>query len=121
VADRVGRRRVLVVGSALMAAAGAAFALTDQIVVLVLAAVLGTMSPSGKDVGPFLAIEQAMLPQTTQQTRRTELFAFYNMVNYFATAAGALCAGVPSLVGVPALEGYRALLWAYAAIALLLV
>ena len=58
-----------------------------------------TLGP-GKDVGPFLSIEQAMLPQTAAATHRTELFAVYNMVNYFATAAGALVAGLPSLLGM---------------------
>jgi MFS family permease len=121
VADRIGRRRVLAGGAALMAVGGVAFALTDQPILLVVAAVLGTMTPSGKDVGPFFAVEQAMLPQTTDGTRRTELFAVYNMVNYFATAAGALAAGLPSLIGMLAIDGYRVLLWGYAAIGLLLL
>src|SRR5581483_2903968 len=90
VADRLGRRRILVLGAALMGAAGIVFALTDQVVVLALAAILGTISPSGKEVGPFLAVEQAILPQTTRDDQRTEVFAAYNLVNYLATALGAL-------------------------------
>src|SRR3954466_2907956 len=50
VADRLGRRRILVLGGALMAAAGIAFARTDQSLLLALAAILGTISPSGKEV-----------------------------------------------------------------------
>src|SRR5262245_14665447 len=53
VADRLGRRRVLMVGAALMGTAGIVFAVTDQGFVLALAAILGTISPSGKEVGPF--------------------------------------------------------------------
>src|SRR2546421_294535 len=55
-ADRVGRRRVLVAGAALMAFSGPIFAVTDQVAILTFAAIMGAMSPSGKDVGPFLSI-----------------------------------------------------------------
>src|SRR3954453_4055358 len=53
VADRLGRRRVLMVGAGLMAMAGAAFAVTDNPFLLATSAILGAISPSGKDVGPF--------------------------------------------------------------------
>src|SRR5687768_1328649 len=61
VADRLGRRRVLMAGAALMAVAGATFALTDNPLLLAVAAVVGTISPSGKEVGPFISVEQAIL------------------------------------------------------------
>ena len=63
-ADRIGRRRVLVVGAALMVAAGVAFAVTDSVPLLILAATIGVISPTGNEVGPFLAVEQAALSQT---------------------------------------------------------
>jgi MFS family permease len=121
IADRLGRRQILVLGAALMAAAGSVFALTDQILILTLAAILGTISPSGKEVGPFLSVEQAILPQTTTDARRTEVFAAYNLVNYLATALGALAVGVPALLGLDALHGYQLLIYAYAAAALVLL
>src|SRR5437764_328023 len=79
VADRVGRRWLLMLGAVLMALAGVAFALTDQPLLLALAATVGTISPSGKDVGPFLSLEQAVVPQTTADTHRTGAFVLYNM------------------------------------------
>jgi MFS family permease len=121
VADRLGRRKVLVLGAALMAAAGVAFVLTDQPLLLALAAILGTISPSGKEVGPFLSVEQAILPQTTTDARRTEVFAAYNLVNSLATALGALVVAVPALLGLTALQGYQLLIWGYAAAALVLL
>src|SRR3954447_23280617 len=121
VADRLGRRQILILGAALMAAAGTAFALTDQILLLTVAAILGTISPSGKEVGPFLSIEQAILPQTTTDARRTEVFAAYNLVNYLATALGALVVAVPALLGLTALQGYQLLIYGYAAAALVLL
>lgn len=120
VADRVGRRRVLVAGSLLMALAGAAFALTDRLILLAVAAVLGTISPSGKEVGPFLPVEQAILPETTQETRRTSAFAVYNLVGALTGALGALAVGLPAAVGLPDRLGFQALIWAYVAAALLL-
>src|SRR5215217_8000071 len=60
-ADRIGRRRMLIAGSVLMAAAGLAFASTDLWWVLVIAGTIGVISPSGHEVGPFLSIEQAVL------------------------------------------------------------
>ena len=60
-ADRIGRRRMLVAGALLMAAAGLVFAGTSNLVVLLLAGIVGVISPSGNEVGPFLPIEQAAL------------------------------------------------------------
>lgn len=120
VADRAGRRRVLTLGAALMAFSGAVFALSGDPLVLTAAAVLGTISPSGKDVGPFLSLEQAVLPQTTSDERRTAVFAAYNIVGSVAGALGALAAGLPSWVGLGEPAGSRALLWGYAAAGVLL-
>src|SRR5712691_1388558 len=60
-ADRIGRRRMLVVGAVLMVAAGLVFASTTNLWLLVLAGTVGVISPSGHEVGPFLSIEQAAL------------------------------------------------------------
>src|SRR5512140_370775 len=62
-ADRWGRRRTLLVGALLMLVAAVAFATTTSFLVLLLAATVGVLSPSGNEVGPFLAVEQAALSQ----------------------------------------------------------
>ena len=95
-ADRIGRRRVLVAGSLLMAAAGAVFAITSWVPLLIVAATIGVISPTGNEVGPFLAVEQAALSQATPDARRTPTFAWYNLAGYVATATGALAAGFGS-------------------------
>ncbi len=92
-ADRIGRRRVLVIGAALMLVAGGAFVSTPVLVVLAIAATIGVMSPSGNEVGPFLAVEQAALAQLVPDRGRTGIFARYQLVGSFATALGALIAG----------------------------
>src|SRR5688572_20265572 len=115
VADRVGRRRILLLGAAMMTLSGAAFALTDQPALLLLVAVLGTISPSTKDDGTLLSRAPAVLPQTTSDAQRTHAFAAYTLVGSLAGALGALGVGPPELAAIEPLTGYRALLWAYAA------
>lgn len=56
-ADKIGRRRVLLIGSLLMAATGTVFALTKQYWLLLIAAVVGVISPGAHEVGPFRAVE----------------------------------------------------------------
>jgi len=93
-ADRIGRRRALLVGASLMIAAGAIFASTHQIWLLLLAGTIGVISPSGNEVGPFLPVEQAALAQVSGSRTRTEVLAWYTLVGAFATALGALAAGL---------------------------
>jgi MFS family permease len=121
-ADRIGRRRVLLAGSLLMVGAGLVFALTSWPPLLILAATIGVISPTGNEVGPFLAVEQAALSQSIHGTRRTSTFAWYNLVGYVATATGALLAGIVSQAlldnGFAAADAYRAIVIGYAAIGL---
>ena len=123
-ADRIGRRRMLMVGAILMVFAGALFAMTHDFIFLLIAATIGVISPSGYEVGPFLSIEQAALSQIVSDERRTQIFAYYNLVGSFATALGALAGG--SLVqalqdsGVSPLGSYRTIVIGYALIGLLL-
>lgn len=73
-ADRIGRRRMLIVGAGLMLFAGILFAVTNNFILLLVAATIGVISPSGYEVGPFLSIEQAALTQTVQKGLRTSIF-----------------------------------------------
>jgi MFS family permease len=72
------------------------------------AATVGVISPSGNEVGPFLAIEQAALSEGVSSANRTKIFAWYNLVGSFATAVGALAGG--GLVQLLQLRGYEELL-----------
>jgi MFS family permease len=124
-ADRIGRRRTLIVGALLMATAGAIFAGSSGFLVLLVAATLGVLSPSGSEVGPFLPIEQASLTEVTPAERRTSIYAWYNLTGSVATAAGALVAGlaVGALRGAgwSDIDGYRVILLSYAAGGLVLI
>jgi MFS family permease len=117
-ADRFGRKRTLLLGALLMAGAGIAFILTRNVILLVIAAIVGVISPSGNEIGPFLSVEQAGLTQLIPSQRRTYIFAWYNLVGSFATATGALAGGWLAQVlqnsNWTALESYRLVLVGYA-------
>ena len=123
-ADRFGRRRVLVLSSLLVVVAGVVFALTNWLPLLILAGIVGVISPTGNEVGPFLAVEQASLTQVVPGSRRTATFAWYNLAGYLATATGALAAGLvgQALIGAgwPEVDAYRTVVVGYAGIGLLM-
>ena len=124
-ADRIGRRRTLIVGATLMALAGGVFAVTRNFVALLITATIGVISPSGGEVGPFLAVEQAALSGVVPPEDRTATFAWYTLAGAFATAAGSLGGGLLSgmLRGheMNAAASYRGVVWIYALFGLLLL
>jgi len=123
-ADRIGRRRMLVAGAILMAAAGLAFACTRNFLFLIIAGTIGVISPSGHEVGPFLSIEQAALSHVVSPRARTEVFAWYTLAGSLATALGALFGGTVSQTLqkslVTPVESYRAVVVSYAALGVIL-
>ena len=92
-ADRVGRRRMPISGSVLMVVRGLGLLLTRRFELLLATAMLGVISPSGNEVGPFLTIEQAALAQFVPDRDRTRIFDWYNLAGSVATAIGALVGG----------------------------
>src|SRR6202521_4666700 len=123
-ADRIGRRRMLIVGAILMAAAGLAFACTSNFLLLILAGTIGVISPSGNEVGPFLSIEQAALSHVVPGRTRTEVFAWYTLAGSLATAIGALCGGTLThalqKTTMTPVVSYRAVVILYAALGIML-
>jgi len=123
-ADRIGRRRMLILGAMLVLAAGLVFISSDHFVVLLLAATIGVISPSGNEVGPFLAIEQSALTQLVADQRRTRVFAWYNLAGSLATAVGSLAGGglaqLGQTWGMSPLASYRAVLAGYACVGVVL-
>ncbi|QDU25847.1 Major Facilitator Superfamily protein [Anatilimnocola aggregata] len=124
-ADRIGRRRTLIVGALLMALAGVVFLATGNFVLLVIAATIGVISPSGNEIGPFLSVEQAALSHIVTDDRRTDIFAWYNLAGSFSTALGALAGGLLAEealhFGLEGAAAYRPVLWAYAGIGVAMI
>lgn len=123
VADALGRRRILLLGSLLMACSGAVFATTSTYWVLLLAAIVGVISPSGNEIGPFRAVEESTLAHLTPDTDRSDIFAWYVVVGTLGTSGGALASGfiVQHLqkIGWDEVAAYRAVFAIYALIGLI--
>jgi len=119
-ADKLGRRRVLVALALLMGTSGVIFAITTDTIALFVAAIIGTLSPTGAEIGSFLPMEQAILPQTTRQEKRNSVFATYNVVGTLSGAFGALFSGMVVVFqghGFEKLESYRLMFVIYAVLA----
>jgi MFS family permease len=123
-ADRMGRKRMLVAGAGLMGVGGLVFALSNNFAVLLAAATIGVLSPSGNEVGPFLAIEQAALSETVAAKQRTRTLAWYHLTGSLGTALGALACGLTVQVlsdrFLTRIESFRVILFAYAGVGFVL-
>jgi MFS family permease len=121
VADRFGRRRTVATMAGLMAVGGLLFAIGDGFLPLLIGAFTGTISATSSEVGIFQTVEQAILPQTAPNERRTWLFAIYNTVANFAGAFGSLAAASVvffASLGLHGADAYRPLFVLYAVIGL---
>ncbi|KDE05323.1 hypothetical protein MVLG_04239 [Microbotryum lychnidis-dioicae p1A1 Lamole] len=122
-ADTLGRRRVLALGAFLMAASGVVFHYSGSYVPLLLAAIIGIISPTGNEVGPFSAVETGMLSQLVEPEARVYVLMWYQFLGFVGTSVGSVCSGalVTSLErsGRSLVTAYRAVFYLYTATALL--
>jgi MFS family permease len=116
-ADRLGRKRTLIFFALTDALAGALL-FFNSVWAPVAAGIIGNMTVGAGEVGPFLTLEQAILPGASEGSRRTLGFSVYNLVGYVSSSAGALLVGLPQYIG-PGIDGYRPLFLAYLASGLL--
>ena len=122
-ADRVGRRKILIIYAALMSLSGLIFFLTTNYIALIISALIGTINVTGTETGAFLSIEQAILPQMVNDiNKRNTVYALYNMVGTFAMSAGVLLSGLPQILaqqyGLNQIESIRPLFLLYSIIGL---
>jgi MFS family permease len=94
-AARIGRRPVLAAVGVLMALTGFDLAAGSQ-QLLLFAGATGMLGASTTDLGPFLALEQAMLAESVPTERRNSAFGRYSVTGGLAAAAGGLAAGLGS-------------------------
>ncbi|MDH3198215.1 MAG: MFS transporter, partial [Candidatus Krumholzibacteria bacterium] len=123
VADRLGRRRLLVAIGLLTAAGGVGLALGQSFMALAAASFVGMINGMGRERGAAVALEQAIFPQTTDDAGRTRAFAWYNASLDGGHAVGALLGALPALLvrwfTLDTLASYRWTLMVFAALALL--
>src|SRR6266487_3093497 len=119
-ADRIGRKRSLMISALLMMGTGFVFALTQWYPLLLIAAFCGTISPSTNDNTPFSGIEQSVLAQSSPPRRHPMIFAFYNLAAQLAGALGGLVVALPetlSHMGIATETSMRSLFVLYGLLA----
>ncbi|KAI5358171.1 Putative major facilitator superfamily, MFS transporter superfamily [Septoria linicola] len=123
VADTLGRRRILLLGAALMTFSGCIFATSSSYYILLFAAIVGVISPAGNEIGPFRAVEESTLAQLTEASTRSDVFAHYVVAGTSGAAIGSLTAGWATHAlqssGWAEQASYRVVFWLYAIIGLL--
>ena len=94
-ADRFGRRRALLALSWLNLAGGVGLMMLQQPAALLAAAFFGMINGLGRDRGPAYALDQALLPGTTTDARRTWMLAWYSLILDAGLALGSLLGALP--------------------------
>ena len=121
-ADRVGRRRFLVVLSLLSAVGGLALAVSPSLPVLLSMAFVGMLNGTGTDRSASFALDQAVIPGLVSDVKRTLCLAWYNVLLDGGGALGALGAGVPIVLqhrlAFSLLSSYRVLFFGYTGLCL---
>lgn len=95
--ERVGRRMLMVTFAALSVTVLASLAITEDPVLLMAFAFIGSLATSPGGPTPAQPLEQAGLAGTATPTRRTQIFATYRLTGTAAGAIGSLVAGLPTL------------------------
>lgn len=120
IAARIGPAVVMAATAPLMVVGGVLLAAAESRWLLLIGAVLGTLSPNGQEAGPFAPMEQALLPGTVRSGTMVRVFGWYNIFAFLPAAAGAGAAGGALgwalRTGVSALTAQRWMLVGYAAI-----
>ena len=125
-ADRIGRKKILTLYAVLMVISAVIFFFTNNYVALIIAALIGTINVTGSEIGAFLSLEQAILPQTVNNIKkRNSIFALYNMVGTFAMSGGVLVSGLPNFLeqhyGLDQISAIKTLFVFYAILALVVM
>jgi len=97
--DRIGRRRLLLLGSALMGLAAVIPLVGANPLLLVVIGLTGMVAVSSTENTGLQSVDQAVLPQTVPPRQRTAAFATYNLVAAAASALGALAVGPTVALG----------------------
>jgi Na+/melibiose symporter-like transporter len=118
VADKVGRRRILILGSLLMVLSGAVFVVFENFWILLFAAVVGIISATGGDFGPFRAIEESTLSHFTNPKTRADVLSWYIMTASLGSAIGTEVSGrvvdfLQHIEGWTLIEAYHTVFWVY--------
>ncbi|KAI1387520.1 MFS general substrate transporter [Hypoxylon trugodes] len=124
VADRIGRRRVMIAGSLLMILSGVIFAIFENFWILLLGAIVGVISITGGDFGPFRSIEESMLSEITTASTRADVLSWHVTTPLLGSSLGSEVSGrllhyLQSKDEWSKVDSYHALFWIYSLMGLL--
>ena len=123
-ADRLGRRRTLMILSFLTATGGLALALQPSLPILLFLVFVGMLNGMGTDRSASSALEQAIVPGLVPNERRTWWLAWYNVILDAGGSLGALAAALPIVLqhrfGISLSGAYQSLFLGYAFINVLI-
>lgn len=94
-----GRRRLLQIFSILMIVSGVILTFSTSLVIIILACIIGNISSTGTEAGPFQSIEAGVLPDLAPAGSAVKVFGRYNLIGYSAAAVGQLTSSAPGLLG----------------------
>jgi MFS family permease len=124
IADRVGRRRMLVLFRLLVTFSGVVFATVSTPMVLIPVAVISTLGSRG-GFGPANMLERVILAQSCPEDRRTRMYAIRSTLNSVARSMGSLFVGVVVLIqgwfGISQVTAYNWMFGVYAILNLVVV
>ncbi|KIX04958.1 uncharacterized protein Z518_05830 [Rhinocladiella mackenziei CBS 650.93] len=123
-ADSLGRRWILVLGAALMSVSGIVFGLSGHYWVLLAGAIIGVISPSGNEIGPFRAIEESTIAHLTASPDRSDIYAWYSLIGTAGTALGFIgCGGIITFLReekqLDSIRAYRVIFFIYAVVGII--
>jgi MFS family permease len=122
IAPRFELRNLFLAGAGLVVLTGLIFPWAETLAPVLLVAFVGSINPSGGDLGMLVPLEHALLTKETADRDRTGVFARYSLIGALTAAIGALAAALPELLashGWAKLGAIRLMFYLYAALGLL--
>ncbi len=122
IAPRFELRSLFLAGAGLIAFTGLIFPAAETIAPVLLVAFIGSINPSGGDLGMLVPLEHALLTKETADRDRTAVFARYSLIGSLTAAVGSLAAALPEILasnGWPKLGAIKLMFYGYGALGLL--
>src|SRR3979411_1953090 len=90
IAPRYELRSLFLAGAGLIVVTGLIFPAAETITPVLLVAFIGSINPSGGDLGMLVPLEHALLTKETADRDRTGVFARYSLIGALTAAVGTL-------------------------------
>ncbi|WP_291765031.1 MFS transporter [Caldivirga sp. UBA161] len=96
--DIIGRKKLLIIFSFLMFISGILLSSSSLYPIIAAALLIGNISTTGTEAGPFQSIETGVLPRFTGN-KLGRVLGVYNLIGYSASSIGALTSSLPAYLG----------------------